>query len=202
MLVLWVVTFMDAAVHQCFFSWTERFLTGPVQIPANWATPVMSISQVAEIVTMLILGVTLKALGWKLTMTIGILGHAVRFAVFALFPEYPWLIVSINVLHGICYAFFVAAVYICVDEYFLKDIRSSAQGLFNLMILGLGPLVANFVCPVLYDDVFTHDGLTDFRGLWLVPCFGAVAAALALAVAFWPPRKVAPVLEEEPVPIR
>jgi nucleoside transporter len=201
MLVLWVVTFMDSAVHQCFFSWTERFLTGPVGIPSNWATPVMSISQVAEIVTMLILGVTLKALGWKLTMTIGILGHAIRFAVFAFFPQDQWLIISIMVLHGICYAFYFAAVYIFVDEYFPKDIRSSAQGLFNLQILGFGPLVANFLCPWLFDSVFTHDKQTDFRNLWLVPCLGAVVAALLLAVAFWPPRKVAPVPEEEPVPV-
>jgi hypothetical protein len=50
-------------------------------------------------------------------MTFGILGHAIRFAVFAFFPEHQWLIVAINVLHGVCYAFFFAAVYIFVDSY-------------------------------------------------------------------------------------
>ena len=30
-------------------------------------------------------------------------------------------------------------------EFFPKDARTSAQGLFNLMILGLGPLAANMV---------------------------------------------------------
>ncbi|HEV3449284.1 MAG TPA: MFS transporter [Gemmataceae bacterium] len=189
--VLWCVTFVDAAVHQCFFSWAERFLTSRVGIPGNWAPTVMSIGQVAEILTMLILGVCLKALGWRTTMVVGILGHAARFAVFALAPDYPWLVVSINVLHGICYAFFFATVYIFVDEYFPKDIRSSAQGLFNLMILGLGPLVANFVCPWLYDKEFTHDGKTDFQSLFLVPCIAALVAAAALALFFWPPKSKA-----------
>ncbi len=208
-LVLWLVTFADAAVHQCFFSWTARFLEGRVGIPGNWVTPAMSISQVAEIFTMLILGATLKALGWRVTMVVGILGHAARFAVFAFAPDYPWLAVSINVLHGICYAFFFATVYIFVDEYFPKDIRSSAQGLFNLMILGIGQLVANFACPWLFDRVFTHQdaatgtNVTDFRGLFLVPCAVAVAAAVALALFFWPPAKkkeVAPAdLEDIPV---
>ena len=46
-------------------------------------------------------------------------------------------------LHGICYAFFFATVYIFVDEFFPKDARSSAQGLFNFLILGLGPFVGN-----------------------------------------------------------
>jgi nucleoside transporter len=188
-LILWLVTFVDAAVHQCFFSWTARFLVDRVGIPGNWVTPVMSIGQIAEIVTMLVLGACLKSLGWRTTMVIGILGHAARFAVFAFAADSPWLVVSINVLHGICYAFFFATVYIFVDEYFPKDIRSSAQGLFNLMILGLGPLVANFACPWLFDRVFTHDGVTDFQSLFLVPFAAAVGAAIVLAVFFWPPKK-------------
>ena len=86
-------------------------------------------------------------------MVIGILGHAARFAVFAYFGDesFKWLIVTVNILHGVCYAFFFATVYIFVDEHFPKDARTSAQGLFNLMILGIGALVANFACPPLFD---------------------------------------------------
>jgi MFS family permease len=200
-LVLWVVTFIDASVHQCFFSWTFRFL-GVVGIPSNWIQPVMSIGQVAEILTMLILGVTLKRLGWKTTMIVGILGHAVRFAVFAYLPQYPNLIVAVNLIHGICYAFFFATVYIFVDEYFPKGARSSAQGLFNFMILGLGTLVPNFICPMLHDDVYgtkakvVEDGeavlkvvKVDYQGLFLVPMFAALVAVVILAVCFHPPKK-------------
>jgi nucleoside transporter len=193
-LVLWIVTFIDAFVHNCFFNWTGRFLgaspeVGGVGIPGNWIMPVMSIGQIAEILTMFILGATLKTLGWRTTMVVGILGHAARFAVFAYLPEHQWLIVTVNVLHGICYAFFFATVYIFVDEYFPKDARSSAQGLFNVMILGIGALVANTVCPYLIEQTFTKDGITDFQGLFLVPCLSAVAAALILALFFHPPRK-------------
>src|SRR5262245_16876419 len=63
-LVLFLVTFIDAAVHQYFFAWAERYLTGGhpdypgsgVRIPSNFGTAVMSIGQVAEIVTMAFLG--------------------------------------------------------------------------------------------------------------------------------------------------
>lgn len=207
--ILWLVTFADAAVHQCFFSWTARFLVDDrlkilerIGLDTNWATPVMSIGQIAEILTMLVLGMSLKALGWRTTMVIGILGHAARFAVFAFGVDYPWLVVLVNILHGICYAFFFATVYIFVDEYFPKDIRSSAQGLFNLMILGLGPLVANFVCPRLFDDVFTHDGVTDYQSLFLVPLTVALAAALVLALFFRPPAKAKARAEAEAVVAR
>jgi nucleoside transporter len=199
-LVLWLVTLVDAFVHNCFFNWTGVFLgaaadKGGVGIPGNWIMPVMSIGQVAEILTMFILGATLKALGWRATMIVGILGHAARFAVFAFFPNLQGLIVLVNILHGICYAFFFATVYIFVDEHFPKDVRASAQGLFNVMILGIGALVANSICPWLLQEVFTKNGVTDFRGLFLVPCFAALAGAAALALLFHPPKKAVPSVE-------
>ena len=193
-LVLWLVTFIDATVHNLYFNWTGTFLgsetaAGGVGIAGNWIMPVMSIGQIAEILTMAVLGVTLKRLGWRTTMILGILGHAARFAVFAFFPQYPWLVVLINVVHGIAYAFFFATVYIFVDEFFPKDVRASAQGLFNLMILGFGPLVANVIGPKLMGETFKTATGVDFRSLFLVPFSMAVAAALILLLFFHPPQK-------------
>jgi MFS family permease len=194
-LVLWLVTLVDSFVHNCYFNWTGIFLgtprsAGGVGIASNWIQPVMSIGQVAEILTMFILGATLAKLGWRTTMVIGILGHAARFAVYAWFPDHPAIIIAIQVLHGICYAFFFATVYIFVDTYCPKDIRASAQGLFNLQILGIGALLANTICPWLIQRVYTSGGVTDFRGLFLVPLAAASIAAISLAWFFRPPAPV------------
>ena len=123
-------------------------------------------------------------------MIVGILGPrgSVR-GVRVLAASHRRSIIAVNVLHGICYAFFFATVYIFVDEFFPKDVRASAQGLFNLMILGVGALVANSVCPYLMQRVFTNNGTTDFRSLFLVPLGTAVAAAALLALFFHPPSK-------------
>lgn len=192
-LVLFVVTFVDAMVHQGYFIWTDTYLKA-IGIAENWVMPVMSIGQIAEIGTMAILGYALKRLGWRTTMVVGILGHAVRFAVFALAP-YPPVAIVVNLLHGICYAFFFATVYIFVDEFFPKDARASAQGLFNFLILGLGPFVANFVWPYLGNVVFEK----DFTKLFLVPSATALAAALLLALFFHPPAKSEAKVEGVPV---
>jgi nucleoside transporter len=186
-LVLFVVTFFDAAIHQCYFTWTDKYLQS-VGIPANWTMPAMSISQIVEVPTLAVLGYCLKRMGWKTTMIVGILGHMVRFGVFALAPV-AWMAVSVNVVHGVCYAFFFATVYLFVDEFFPKDVRSSAQGLFNFLILGLGPFVGNFIWPMLGDDVFKVDGIVDYRSLFLVPASTALFAALLLALFFYPPKK-------------
>src|SRR5439155_26287438 len=130
----------------------------------NWAPPVMKIGQVAAIITMIFLGYVLKKLGWRYTMVLGVLGHAARFAVFAYFPEQVPAIL-INVVHGICYAFFFATVYIFIDEFFPKDVRSSAQGLFNVLILGLGPIVANLLCGRLKTE-YTAGGKVDYPAVF------------------------------------
>jgi len=194
-LVLWLVTIVDAFALYSYFNWTGVFLgTAPpagVGVKGNWIMPVMSIGQVAEILTMLILGATLKRLGWRTTMIIGILGHVARFAVYSWMPT-PAAVITVQLLHGICYAFFFATVYIFVDEYFPKDVRSSAQGLFNAVILGLGSLLANSICPPLMQTVFTHNGVTDFKHMFMVPLAAALAAAIALALFFRPPPKEHP----------
>ena len=189
-LVLWIVAFIDSFVHNCYFNWTGTFLVSKeVGVPGNWVMPVMSIGQIAEILTMFILGATLKALGWRTTLIVGVLGHALRFAVYAFMPNKE-LIIVVQIVHGICYAFFFATVYIFVDEHFPKDTRSSAQGLFNVMILGVGALVANSVCPYLMQEVYTSkDGVIDFKGLFLVPMGAAIVASLAMALLFHPPKK-------------
>jgi MFS family permease len=199
-LILWLVAFADSFVHNCYFNWTGTFLgSAEVGIPSNWIMPVMSIGQVAEILTMAVLGVVLGKLGWRWTLVVGVLGHAARFFVFAHFPQHAWLIVVINVLHGVCYAFFFATVYIFVDTFLPKDIRSSAQGLFNLMILGGGALVANTYCGEIKDAYATTStvegkavAVVDWHYLFELPMWIALGAALLLALTFRPPAQPAP----------
>ncbi len=182
--VLFLVTFIDAAVHQSYFFWTFDFLVDSVKIPANWAGPTMKLGQIAEILTMLSLGWVLKTLGWRFTMMFGVLGHAARFAVFAFVPDQP-PVIAVILLHGVCYAFFFATVYIFVDKYFPKDVRSSAQGLFNVLILGIGPFAANFACGKLLKE-YTVDGKLQYGAVFQYSMFAALLGVVLLALFFHP----------------
>jgi nucleoside transporter len=191
LLVLFIVTFIDAVIHNGYFVMAGDFLgSKAVGIKPEWIMPVMSIGQVAEIATMAVLGGVLARLGWKTTMILGILGHAARFAVFAFMPQNQAMIIAVQVLHGVCYAFFFATLYIFIDAAFPKDVRSSAQSLFNLLVLGLGDLAAKWLFIPLQERL-TVEGTTDYRQLFLVPAAMSLAAAVLLLVAFWPPRSLA-----------
>ncbi len=211
---LFLVTFIDSTIHNGYFIMIDRFLTERVGINANVSMIVQSVGQIAEIVTMFVLGFVLIRLGWKWTMIVGILGHAARFLAFAFFPEsepttifefsmvsggvespviisdHVLMIAGVQLLHGICYAFFFATVYIFVDAAFPKDVRSSAQGLFNLLILGIGNVAASFLFPPLmaqWSDPAT--GAVDFRTLFMVPAGMAFVAILLMAVFFRPTER-------------
>ncbi|HZW32834.1 MAG TPA: MFS transporter [Isosphaeraceae bacterium] len=203
-LVLFVVTFLDSLVHYCYFFWTSRYYP-MIGLPENWITPAMSIGQIAEIATMAWLGSVLKRLGWRTTMILGILGHVVRFGIYAIgTKDLLWLVILSNVVHGFAYAFFFATVYIYVDENFPKDVRTSAQSLFNLLILGLGPLSSNFLSAWLVDLFLPKAGAPDaaaelaaYHQVFLVPLGLGILAALILAIFFHPEPKPA-VPEAEP----
>jgi MFS family permease len=187
-LLLFIVTFIDSTIHNGYFVVIDSFLTDRVGIDDNVSQAVTSLGQVAEIPAMLILGAVLAKLGWRWTLIIGIFGHAARFSIFAFFPDVLWMIVAVQLLHGICYAFFFATVYIFVDAVFPKDVRSSAQGLFNLLIVGVGMVVASQLFPRLVA-LYTENGVVNWQKLFLVPTGMALFGVILMAFFFKPPTE-------------
>ncbi len=189
-LVLFIVTFIDSTIHNGYFLLAGGFLgSDVVGIKPEWIMPVMSLGQVAEILTLTMLGRILAKLGWKMTMTLGILGHVVRFGIFAIMPENQPVIIAVQVLHGICYAFFFATLYIFIDAAFPKDVRNSAQLLFNLLVLGLGDLAAKWIF-IPFQDKLTVAGTTDYQQLFLLPAGMALVGSILMFVAFSPPKNL------------
>ncbi len=196
--ILFLVTFFDSLVHYGHFFWTGRFLVA-LGLKENWVPAVMSIGQVMEIVAMAVLGGFLKRLGWRTTMIIGIIGQALRFGAYSVgTPDTLWLVIAINVVHGFAYACFFATVYIFVDDNFPKDVRTSAQSLFNLNILGIAAFASNSLWGFLGDSGwFGSAEEFNYNKLFLVPLGVAIFAAMLLALFFHPPRaKDAAVVDE------
>jgi MFS family permease len=194
LLVLFLVTFFDSLVHYAYYFWTSRFLQS-IGVPENWILPAMSIGQTMEVVAMAMLGMIIKRLGWRKTLILGVLSQAVRFGVYAMGDrDLLWPVIAVNVVHGFAYACFFATVFIYVDEHFPSDIRSSAQGLFNLMILGISQFASGFLWGWLGDVFATTSTVggalvktVDYHRLFLVPFGLSLLSALLLAVFFHPP---------------
>ncbi len=198
LIVLFLVTAIDATVHDGFFFFAFSYI-GKVGVPQNWVQAAMTVGQLAEIGTMAILSFVLVRLGWRYTMAIGVFGHAARFLIWAgIFNSageswVPWVAVGANVIHGICYAFFFATLYIFVDKVFPKDVRTSAQGLFNFLVFGVGPIVSRFLWRSVQAGFTDGEGATAvvrYDWVLLIPAGAAIVGALLMLFAFHPPKSI------------
>ena len=82
--------------------------------------------------------------------------------------------------------FFVA--FMIVDEQSTKDVRASAQNLYNLIIMGLGVIVGNLFAGWV-DTWAISDAGTNWRLFFSIPMWIAVACLVLLLIAY-PKRSV------------
>ncbi len=183
-LIFAVIAFVVATELQFYYVLTAPFLTSPAIGLSEARTPfIMTIAQIAEIFVMaFLLPYFLPKYGIKKTMIIGVLAWPVRYIIFMI-GQPAWLVVASLALHGFCYVFFFTAAFIYVDMIAPLDIKASAQSLIAVIILGLGNFVgSNFSGWI--QKIFTAEGVTDWRSVFLIPTIITIACAVAFVLLF------------------
>ena len=148
-LYFFLIAFVVATELQLYYVLTFPYLQtiGPaVGITSENLPAWMTIGQIAEILTMaVLLPYALARWGVRTSMLLGILAWPVRYVIFALAwmlyestPGMIWVAVASLSLHGFCYVFFFVVAFIYTDMVAPKDIRTSAQSLSNVAVLGIG----------------------------------------------------------------
>jgi nucleoside transporter len=184
--VLLVISFVVAIELPFYYNLIYLFLTdhitgvGLAESRAAFAT---LLGQLAEIVLMLLLAPSLKYLGMRWTIFLGILAWPVRYAIFAIGQPW-WLVVAAQSLHGICYSFFFVGGMIAVERLSQKDIRASAQGLIIFATNGLGMLLGSIVAGHVKDYFALPDGGYAWAKVFAVPIAVTVLAGAAFIPLF------------------
>ncbi len=192
--VFFLIALIVATELPLYYVLTFPFLQsagGVVGITSENLPSWMTIAQIAEIFTIaFMLPAVLPLWGVRKTMLLGIFAWPARYAVFALAwafyqtaPWTVWLAVAALALHGFCYVFFFVVAFIYTDSVAPRDVRSSAQALINVAVLGFGMLIGGFFAGWL-KDFFTVDGVTNYTFVFLVPTVITILAGLAFAVLF------------------
>lgn len=172
-----------SVIHQIYFMQTAPFFSEVLGLKDSQIGPAMTIGQFAEIAVMAMVGLMLKRLGVRSVITIGALAYFLRYAIFASTALPVWVIVSSQALHGLCYACFFAVAFIYVDRIAEPDVRHSAQTVFGIIILGVGPVVAAPFLDVL-ARLFTTGGVLDYSALWMTLSAIGLVTALGFAALF------------------
>ncbi len=193
-LVFFIVAMVVATELPIYYILTFPYLqTAGVGIgltPQNIPTW-MTIAQIAEIFTIaFLLPAVLPLWGIRKTMLLGIFAWPARYAIFALAwalhetnPSIMWLAVAALAFHGFCYVFFFVVAFIYTDMVAPEDIRSSAQALINVAVLGVGMLIGGFFAGWL-KVFFTQEGVTNYTMVFLVPTVITILLGIYFAFAF------------------
>jgi nucleoside transporter len=198
--VLLVISFVVAIELPFYYNLTYQFLTEPgtgVGLSESWAAKAQLLGQVAEGLIMLLLASSLRHVGMRTTILLGILAWPVRYAIFAI-GHPAWLVVAAQCLHGICYSFFFVGGMIAVERLAHKDIRASAQGLIvfatNVVGMLIGSLLAGQIAGyLLLPSTSEPDSITgamkiiehhDWAKIFMVPIAITVLAGIAFIALF------------------
>ena len=148
----------------------------------------ISLSQLSEIVCILLIPFFLKRFGIKRVMLMAMLAWVFRFGFFALGnPAMPGVLLFVlsMLVYGVAFDFFNISGSLFVDREVPVAMRSSAQGLFMLMTNGLGASVGVVAAQAVVDH-FTCRQLyfAGWPSAWLVFAGYALVVTVLFALLF------------------
>lgn len=178
--VLCMVCFAMLMIDKFYFLGMSPFLAQNGFEKTN-IMPIMSIGQIPEIFTMMLLGACLLRFGFKKMLIAGVILNIWRFGAFMLAGDGPIMYSGIC-CHGAAYTFVAVTTSIYLDKQSDKHSRAGVHMIFALIISGFAGLIGN-ISAGLATDIFTKaDGEINFIGFWAVP---AIVAAICLTMVVW-----------------
>ena len=155
LLTLFLLAVPMSCVHQFYFVHTSSFLSrfqsgaaGEFAASINSVLGVgggglMTLGQMSEIAVLGLVTLLAKGMSRKSLLAIGIAAYAARMALFAWTDSVATVLLGVA-LHGLCFGCFIFVAFMVVDEETPKEVRASAQNLFNLVIVGIGIIVGSW----------------------------------------------------------
>lgn len=154
---------------------------------ANNATMLVSLSQVAEALCILLIPFFLKRYGIKTVMLIAMFAWVLRFGFFGLGnPAFPGVILFILscIVYGVAFDFFNVSGGLFVDKECDASVRASGQGLFMLMTNGLGATIGTLAAGKIVNHYCHYNEGGYLVGDWSSAWFIFAAFALVVSIAF------------------
>ncbi|MBT4497822.1 MAG: MFS transporter [Gemmatimonadetes bacterium] len=188
--VIVAISFVSAVVSPFFYNFSFLFLTAPRALAlapsvANW---VQSLGQVVEVIVLLALASSLRRLGLKRILLMGIGAQTIRMAAFAVGGPI-WLVAGSMAMHGFIFTFFFIGLVIAVEELSEPEYRASAQGLLTFARGGIGALCGNFMAGRIYDRCALPEGGHNWTPIFAIPAVVTFLSLLFFALFFRDKRK-------------
>lgn len=166
-----------------YYSFVNPFLN---EIGIENAAAKMSIGQMTEIILLLALPWFFKNLRFKTIIFWGMLAWGVRYGLFIIGVKtgMEWIIILGLALHGLAYIFAMLSAQIYLDTIVPNHLKSTAQGFFSLLTMGIMALIGTMVAGEFVNAFTSADGSHDWIAIWQFPCFFGIGVAVLFFMVF------------------
>ena len=167
--LLWRVT--SAAYYTFFSIYLDGMGAGATLISAAWA-----MGLVGEVAVLRLSGRLVGAVGVKGLLLAGLGGSAFRWLAYSLCPAPEWTL-PFQLLHGLTFGATTTGAILAVDRVFPVALRSTGQGMLNVVMWGAGGLLGSLLAGLLFQAV-------GIRWLFGLSAAGAAVTALLTLLAW------------------
>jgi len=170
--------FFIAAILVCiplsfYYGFANLFLN---EVGMENAAGKMILGQMSEAIFILAIPFLFNSIGVKKMLLLGMTAWVLRYVCFAYgnADVNLWMLYAGIILHGICYDFFFVTGYMYTEKKAGEKIKNAAQGLFTFATYGVGMFIGTWFSGFA-TDYYTVDGVHQWREIWYVPAYIAVA---------------------------
>jgi MFS family permease len=198
LLALFLISFPVACIHQFYFVHTAGFLGNIKTDLADKINKVfgvgggglMTIGQIAELAVLAFMPIVAKKVSRKMLLAVGLVAYILRFAAFA-YSDNMLVIGPALALHGLCFGCFFFVAFMIVDEETSPDVRASAQGLYNFVVIGLGTIIGNLFAGYV-GKMASASGALSYKTLFTIPMVVGIVCLVALMAIYRGGKKAEP----------
>jgi nucleoside transporter len=166
-----------------YYSFVNPFLN---ELNVENAAGKMALGQGVEIVLMLLLPMFFRIMRFKTILFIGLLLWGIRYGLFMIGYTYQmeWLLIVGILLHGFAYIFALLSVQIYLDTKVPISLRSTAQGFFSLLTMGIMAILGAAIAGEFVQSFTFEDGTHDWNAIWAFPAIFGVVVAIIFYIFF------------------
>ena len=167
----------------------DSLYSDPKPLAVQYPAIISSIAQISETLFILAIPFFMRRFGIKQIMIISMVAWVLRFGLFAYGDPAGglWMIVLSCIIYGMAFDFFNISGSLFIEKSVEPGIRASAQGLFTMMVNGVGAVFGSRASGWVMEKYFTtyipvenghHIAKIDWHSTWL--CFAGYSLVVLI----------------------
>jgi len=141
-------------------------------LTVRYPAMIISISQISETLFILTIPFFMKRFGIKNVIFFSIIAWVLRFGLFSFGNpgDGLWMIVLSCIIYGMAFDFFNVSGSLYIEQHVSENIRSSAQGMFTMMVNGIGAVLGSLISGYAIQKYYILDLTTqqkNWPGIWM-----------------------------------